>query len=118
MALQYAEAIRDYLGWVQTCLQLRRPASRKHITAPDGTDLDVSAVGRDLYHYRIRKEAALKKGDFVVIDVTTGDYEVGDLETEASSRLRKRRPEAITWIERVGYPTPHKMTPRLRSRRQ
>ena len=116
IALQYAEVIRDYLGWVHTCLELRRAATRKHMTAPDGTDLDVSTVGRDLYHHRVRREAALQKGDFVVIDITTGDYEVGDLEAEARNRLRERRPEAITWIERVGYPTPYKMTPRLRSR--
>jgi hypothetical protein len=116
IALQYAEAIRDRLGWVQTCLQLRRAATRKLVAGPDGTDLDVTTLGRDLYHNHIRREIDLKKGDFVVIDVTSGDYEVGDSETEVWMRLKERRPEAITWVEQVGFPTPYKTSPRLRSR--
>lgn len=41
-------------------------------------------------------------GKFVVIDIDTGDFEVGSDEVEVSDRLLERRPNAQVWLRRVG----------------
>lgn len=41
-------------------------------------------------------------GRFVAIDIETGDYEVATEALIACDRLRKRVPEAQTWLVRVG----------------
>ena len=68
----------------------------------------ISSRGRRIYRKKIRHLVEPHEtGRFVVIDVKSGDYEIGDRDAEASMRLRKRRPNAVTWAERVGYPTPY-----------
>ena len=115
IALGYAENIRECLIWAQTCLRLQRVATRRPLKDKDGTEVDVLALGRDLYQNRIRRQITAEKGDFVVIDVQSGDYEVGELESDAKKRLLKRRPDAITWLERVGYPAPYTMSVKPRA---
>ncbi len=48
-------------------------------------------------------------GKFLVIDVETGDYEIGERMTVASKKLRERRPEAVTYGVRVGFITAYRM---------
>ena len=67
-------------------------------------DIDIAAVGKAMYE-EIRGELeAMQKGRVVIIDVKSGDYEVGDNDLEATLRMFERRPNALTWGERVGYP--------------
>ncbi len=117
VALGYAENIRECLIWAQACSRLQRAATSKPLRGADGTELDVRALGRDLYQNRIRRQITAEKGDSVVIDVQSGDYEVGEMEADARKRLLKRRPDAITWHERVGYPTPYTMIYRPQARK-
>lgn len=42
-------------------------------------------------------------GRMVVIDVASGDYEIGNDDYETTMRLLQRRPGAVTWGELVGY---------------
>jgi len=51
-----------------------------------------------------------EKGKFVVIDIYSGDYEIDERDADASVRLLNRRPDALTWAVRVGYPTPYTWT--------
>lgn len=44
------------------------------------------------------------RGQFVAIDVESGDYEVADDADAASDRLWARRPDAQVLVERIGYP--------------
>ena len=82
-----------------------------HTGAPD--------VGRSIYHEKILPILGPEdKGKVVVIDVKTGDYEIAENSLTASLRLRKRRPAAFTWAERVGYPAVHHMGSRYRPRNQ
>ena len=53
------------------------------------------------------------KGKVVVIDVSSGDYEIGDDDLDATMRLFERRPNAITWGERVGYPAMYTIRDRV-----
>jgi hypothetical protein len=41
-------------------------------------------------------------GKFVALDIDTGEYEIHASEITAGDRLRKRLPEAQTWMVRVG----------------
>ena len=43
-------------------------------------------------------------GQFVAIDIDSGDYELGTEAHEASDQLRVRHPEAQILVERIGYP--------------
>ena len=49
------------------------------------------------------------RGNFVVIDVNTGDYEIDKRDAAASRRLRERRPDAVTYAVRVGRPTAYRI---------
>ena len=41
-------------------------------------------------------------GKFVAIDIESGDFEIDADELAASDRLLARRPDAQTWLRRVG----------------
>ncbi len=43
-----------------------------------------------------------QEGKFIAIDIESGDFEIDADELVASDRLRERRPEAQTWLRRVG----------------
>ena len=74
----------------------------------------VSAIGRSIYRENIRPHLkAAEKGKIVVIDVNSGDYEIDSDDLSAILRLLERRPDAFTWIERVGYPTAYYMSERV-----
>jgi hypothetical protein len=49
------------------------------------------------------------KGKIVVIDVKSGDYEIGDNDLDTTLRLFERRPNVLTWGERLGYPVMYDM---------
>ena len=65
---------------------------------------DIATVGRAMYA-EIREEMEANHwGKMVVIDVNSGDYEIGDDDLTTTMRLFERRPDALTWGELVGHP--------------
>jgi len=70
----------------------------------------VASRGKELYVTKIRElTRGTATGDFVVIDIHTGDFEVDPDDVTATMRLMERRPDAITWAERVGYPAAYNL---------
>ena len=66
--------------------------------------VDIAARGEAIYRERIQPHVeAIKKGNFVVIDVVSGDYEIGAGDASATRRLLDRRPNAVTYGVRVGH---------------
>ena len=68
---------------------------------------EAAAMGKEIYESIRAKMEAEHWGRLVVIDVHSGDYEVGDYhgsrsDLELTMRLRERRPDAFTWAELVG----------------
>ena len=65
---------------------------------------EVAMRGETIYRERIQSlvEPA-KRGSFVVIDVESGDYEVGASDVEATRRLMDRRPDSVTYGICVGH---------------
>ncbi len=65
---------------------------------------EVAAQGQAIYREQIQPNIKpVAKGDFVVIDVNTGDYEIDSDDAEATCRLLGRRPGAVTYGIRVGH---------------
>ena len=65
---------------------------------------DIAARGEAIYRERIRPQVkSVAKGSFVVIDIESGDYEVGAGDASATRRLLDRRPGAVTYGVRVGH---------------
>ena len=72
----------------------------------DSIPSDLACRGQSIYEEQIRHLVApQQKGKFVVIDIYRGDYEVHEHDADATRELLKRRPDAMTWAVRVGYPT-------------
>ncbi len=67
-------------------------------------DRSIAGRGQAIYRKKIRPLVYPEmKGQIVVIDVDSGDYEIDDDDARAFEALLTRRPGARTWAERVGY---------------
>ena len=71
--------------------------------------VDVAAIGKSLYKRMSTELEAAHKGKMVVIDVLSGDYEIGEDDLTATLCLFERRPDALTWGERIGYPAAYRI---------
>lgn len=62
-------------------------------------------VGKELYERDIRPQVEADHfGEYVAIDIETGDWAVADTTRIAVERLRAQRPDAVDVLcERVGY---------------
>ena len=66
---------------------------------------DIAAAGRAIYNEKIRHLVEpTKKATMVLIDVNSGDYEIGGHGATALATLKERHPDAVVWAELVGYP--------------
>jgi hypothetical protein len=72
---------------------------------PRLTSDDVVRRGKALYeqHLRAKLEAG-NKGKFLVINVETGEYEIGDDYGALSDQLHAADPDAPLFAMRIGYP--------------
>ena len=65
---------------------------------------EICELGGKIYREKIKSQLPpSEKGKFVIIDIESGDYEIDEDYITASDRLRKRRPNAVNYIGRVGY---------------
>lgn len=81
---------------------------------------EMAERGQKIYDEQIKAliDLDVHYGKFVVIDVETGDYEVDKRDAVATRRLRERRPGAMTYAVRVGFPSAYRMGGRyLRARK-
>ncbi len=74
----------------------------------DKTPEEAAVIGRKIYEGIRAEMEANHQGCLVVIDINSGDYEVGEYEgmrtdLELTERLFRRRPDADTWAELVGH---------------
>ena len=62
-------------------------------------------MGRAIYKEKIKHLVEpVEKGKFIAIDIESGDYEIDERLIHTADRLHKRRPNAVCYIGRVGYP--------------
>ena len=68
---------------------------------------DLIEFGRAMYQRDVLPRIPhVRKGMMVVLDMVSGDYEIDIRAADAGSRLKKRRPDTVLHIERIGSPTP------------
>ena len=76
------------------------------MTAPDRSQREETArLGREIYQRDILPLVEADHfGEYVAIDVDSGDYTIADTTLAAVDRLRAQRPDAINILcERVGF---------------
>jgi hypothetical protein len=74
------------------------------------TSEEVAARGEAIYAQRIRARVeAAHNGEFVVVDIETGDYEVDVEDISATKRALAKRPDAVLYGLRVGFPTAYRL---------
>ncbi len=65
---------------------------------------EIGALGQKIYQEQIKPLVyPAEKGKFLIIDVESGDYELGEDMRTTSQRLRRRRPDAVNFGMKVGY---------------
>ena len=59
--------------------------------------------GKEIYAKIKAKLEPAHKGEFVAIEVDTGDYFVGKDPIEADEKAREKYPDAVFFLARIGY---------------
>lgn len=71
-------------------------------------------IAEEIYHRDIRPRVMPQdKGKFLLIDIETGDYEIGEDDFQTEKTLRARRPDGVLIGLRVGYTTAYKLSGRM-----
>lgn len=69
----------------------------------DFTKEEVVRRRREIYEREIRAKVEPEHdGEFLVVDVTTGSYEVGESDMAVSDRALRKNPDAVLYFLRVG----------------
>lgn len=75
---------------------------------------EIGRRGEEIYHRDIRPHVLPQhKGEFLTLDIETGDYEVGTDDLQTTLRLRARRPDGILYGVRVGYTSSYSLAGRM-----
>jgi len=70
---------------------------------------EVAARGKQIYNDKLRAQLERDHmGRFAVVDVMSGDFEVGDDDAEVFLRMLERRPEAVLYGVRIGQPAAYR----------
>ena len=78
--------------------------------------VQVSGTIRGFLQELIREKVEREHdGEFLVVDVTTGSYEVDESDVAASDRALARNPNALLYFVRVGSPSAYRFGARLSS---
>jgi hypothetical protein len=86
---------------------------------PSYTSDEIARRGQALYEEQIRAQVeAHHEGEFLVLNIETGEYEMDANELAAWQRAQAKHPDAAFYILRVGSPTAYRLGRRLGARRQ
>ncbi len=69
----------------------------------DATSETIAARGEEIYQQYRKELEAQHKGQFFVVDIETGNYEIADEDMEATERLLAKNPKAMTYGLRIGF---------------
>ncbi len=78
--------------------------------ARDHTAEEIARRGREIYEWDIRREVEHEHdGEFLVVDITTGDYAVGEDDDEVFDRMETKNPDGLFYLMRVGRRAAHRI---------
>ena len=81
------------------------------------TTEEVVQLGREIYEREVRAQVETSHGgEFVVVDVTTGAWEVDEDDVAASERVLTKNSEAVLYFARVGRRAAYRLGHRLDAR--
>lgn len=69
----------------------------------DATSETIAARGEEIYQQYREELESQYKGQFFVVDIETGNYEIADEDLVATERLLAKNPEAMTYGLRIGF---------------
>ena len=76
----------------------------------DYTSEIVAARGKEIYQQQIQDIVEPEhKGKFLSVDIETGDYEIGTGDLSPTMRLLDKRPDAVIYSLRIGFPAAHRI---------
>ena len=74
------------------------------------TDQEIVERGQALYEQEIRPKVEPEhKGEYLIVNVETGDYVMDADDLVASKRAKAKYPNAPLFTVRVGYPTAYRL---------
>jgi hypothetical protein len=77
------------------------------------TTEEVVRDGREIYEREVRAQVETSHdGEFVVVDVTTGAWEVDEDDVAASERLLAKNSDAVLYFARVGRRAAYRLSAR------
>lgn len=66
---------------------------------------EIARRGQQLYDRKIRADVETEHaGQFLVVDIRTGDYEIADDDVTAFDRALEKNPNAVLYLVRIGEP--------------
>lgn len=69
------------------------------MSLPEYSVEETARLGEEIYEREIRAKAkAEHEGEFLVVDVTTGSYEVDESDVATSDRAPVRNPDALLYL--------------------
>ena len=75
------------------------------------TKEEIGVIGRRIYAEQLRDKVEEEhRGQFLVLDIDSGDYEIDKRHIQASLRLLERRPEGTLYGLRIGYPATSRLS--------
>ena len=75
---------------------------------------EIARIAQEIYRTRIRPQVMPEhKGEFLALDIDTGDFEIDRDDLSAEDRLRARHPNLTGFIIRIGYQTAESLGGRL-----
>ncbi len=72
---------------------------------------EIARLGEEIYKREIHAEEfeAEHEGEFLVVDVTTGEYALASDDAEAFDLAEEKNPDAVLYLLRVGHRTAHRI---------
>lgn len=71
---------------------------------------EIARRGWEIYERDIHPEVdPAHTGEFVIVDITSGDYAISASEAEAFDQAETRNPEGLFYLLRVGHRTAHRI---------
>ena len=80
------------------------------IRGPRYSKEEFAIRGDDIYERVVRPQVEHDhNGEFVAIDIESGEWEMSAIALNACDKLIARLPDCQTWLVRVGYPYVHRI---------
>lgn len=80
------------------------------MTHGEYTTEEIVRRGREIYEREIRRKVEREfDGAFLVVDITTGAYSLGETDDDAFDRAEAKNPDGLFYLMRVGRPAAHRI---------